>query len=87
MIIGLKNLTRLRVRLSHLCAHKYQHNFSDTITQFYSCQNNKPETVEHYLLHCPTYSHIRSELFEKLRQIISLLVLVSSFPYTSNMLR
>ena len=50
----------------------------NTITQFCSCQNNKPETVEHYLLHCPTYSYIRYEFFEKLRLIISLLTFVSS---------
>ena len=68
--IGLKYLTRLRVGLSHLRAHKYQHKFSDTTTHFCSCPNNESETVEHYLLHCPSYSLIRSELFEKLRQII-----------------
>ena len=76
--VDLKYLTRLRVGLSHLRVHKYQYNFSDTNTQFCSCQNNKPETVEHYLLHCSTYSHIRSELFQKLRQIISLVTFVFS---------
>ena len=50
--IGLKYLTRLRVGLSHLRAHKYHHNFSDTTSKFCSCQDNQSETVEHYLLSC-----------------------------------
>ena len=83
--VGLKYLTRLRVGLSHLHAHKFKHNFKDTISKFYSCQDNLSETVEHYLLHCPIYSLIRSELFGKLRLIISLLTLTSS-SYTCNLL-
>ena len=50
--IGIKYLTRLRVGLSHLRAHKFAHNFNDTS----SCMNNKAETVEHFLLFCPAYS-------------------------------
>ena len=85
--LGLKYLTRLRVGLSHLRAYKYQHNFKDTTSQFCSCQNNKSETVEHYLLYCPIYSLMRmiSELFEILRQIVSLLTLTSP-SYTCNLL-
>ena len=82
---GLKYLTRLRVGLSHLLAHKSAHNFLDTTTNLCSCQNNQPETVEHYLLFCPSYLLIRSELFEKLSQIISLLTLISP-SYTCNLL-
>ena len=76
--VGIKYLTRLRVGLSHLRAHKYQHNFVDTTTQCCSCANNVSETIEHYLLYCPNYSLIRSELFEKLRLFISLLILTST---------
>ena len=73
---GLKYLTRLRVGLSHLCVHKYNHNFNDTPSNFCSC-SNVPESVEHFLLYCPLYNNIRSELFENLRQIISLVTLTS----------
>ena len=83
--VGIKYFTRLRVGLSHLRAHKYQHNFADTTTQCCSCANNVSETIEHYLLYCPNYSLIRSELFEKLRLIISLLILTST-SYTCDLL-
>ena len=48
--IGIKYLTRIRVRLSHLRAHKFAHNFNDTNSKFCSCMNNKAETVEHFAL-------------------------------------
>ena len=83
--VGIKYLTRLQVGLSHLRAHKYQHNFVDTTTQCCSCANNVSETIEHYLLYCPNYSLIRSELFEKLRLIVSLLILTST-SYTCDLL-
>ena len=83
--VGLKYLTRLRVGLSHLRLHKYLHKFKDTVSKFCSCSNSTPETVEHYLLHCPSYNVIRSDLFEKLKQIISLTTLISS-SYTCNLL-
>ena len=76
-LVGLKYLTRLRVGLSHLRAHKYQHNVSDTTTKFCSCSNNVPQTTEHYLLYCPTYPLIRSVLFGQLMHYISLLTLTS----------
>ena len=82
--VGIKYPTRLRVGLSHLRAHKYQHNFVDTTTQCCSCANNVSETIEHYLF-CPNYSLMRSELFEKLRSIISLLILTST-SYTCDLL-
>ena len=83
--IGLKYLTRLRVGLSHLRAHKYQHNFSDTDTKYCTCGYNIAETVEHFLLFCPLHSHIRSELFGKLKMVISLLIFTSPF-FTCNLL-
>ena len=57
----------------------------DTTTQCCSCANNVSETIEHYLLYCPNYSLIRSELFEKLRLIISLLISTST-SYTCDLL-
>ena len=33
----IKYLTRLRLGLSHLCKHKFKHNFQDTVNPFCSC--------------------------------------------------
>ena len=83
--IGLKLLSRLRVGLSHLRSHKYQHRFDDTLSDTCTCFTNKSETVDHFLFHCPKYALLRSELFEKLRKIISLVTLVSPL-YFRNLL-
>ena len=83
--VGLKYLNRLRVGLSHLRSHKFRLNFKDTPSESCSYCNNTPETTEHYLLHCPFYHLIRSELFGKLRQIIGLPTLISA-SYTCNLL-
>ena len=64
---GLKLLTRLRVGLSHLRAHKFHHNFNDTLDPFCLCGNKLLETVEHFLLHCPMHSGPRKLLFDDLR--------------------
>ena len=69
---GIKYLTRLRVGLSHLRAHKYHHNFRDMVNPLCSCDNNDIESTEHYLLHCPTYLNIRHVLFERLRKLLVL---------------
>ena len=47
--VGFEYLVCLRVALSHLQPDTYQHNFSDTVAKFYSCQENESEIVEHYL--------------------------------------
>ena len=59
----------------------YRHHFKDTETDICSCSQNTPETVEHFLLFCPQYNLIRSQLFEKLKKVISLATLISpSYP-------
>ena len=64
---GLKLLTRLSLRFSHLREHKFRHNFHDTIKPFCLCTTNDIETNEHFLLHCPNYSTQRLILFDNLR--------------------
>ena len=59
---GLKLLTRLRLRLSHLNEHKFRHNFRDTLNPLCTC-NLEPETNSHFLLHCPHYATQRQTLF------------------------
>ena len=55
------------------------------ISPICSCKENQSETVEHYLLWCPIYSLKISELFKKLRLIITLLTF-NSPTYTCNLL-
>ena len=50
----IKLIARLRLGLSHLCEHKFRHNFQDTLNPICSCGDDI-ETTIHYLLHCPNY--------------------------------
>ena len=83
--IGTKLLTRLRVGLSHLRAHKFSHNFQDTFHPFCPCSFHEKETVEHYLLYCPSHITSREVLFETLNKYISLVTLVNP-KYTCELL-
>ena len=49
---GIKLLTRLRLGLSHLCCHKFKHNFFDTINPLCSCGSDIQTTL-HFFLYCP----------------------------------
>ena len=60
---GLKLLTRLRVEFSHLREHKFRHNFQDTLNPLCSC-SLEPESVNHFLLHCPFYTNQRKILLD-----------------------
>ena len=66
---GLKLLTRLRLGLSHLCEHKFRHNFRDTINPLCPC-NGEPETTDHYLLRCHLFSSHRNTLLVTLNKIV-----------------
>ena len=66
--LGVKLLTRLRVRFSHLNEHKFRHGFTDTINPMCVC-GTETETTEHFLLRCQFYSTQRLELFEKLEKV------------------
>ena len=66
---GIKLLTRLRLGLSHLNEHKFNHNFDDCVNPFCSC-SFKPESTLHFFLHCHRYNAIRSiTLFEDLNSV------------------
>ena len=62
---GIKLLTRLRLGLSHLNKHKFNHGFLDTVNPMCSC-NTEDETVTHYLLRCPNYTQQRMHLMNKI---------------------
>ena len=57
---GLSHLTQLRVGLSKLNFHKFQHNFRDTINPM--CPSNDGiEDTQHFLLLCPSFSVQRTD--------------------------
>ena len=62
---GIKLLTRLRLGLSHLNKHKFNHGFLDTVNPMCSC-NTEDETVTRYLLHCPNYTQQRMHLMNRI---------------------
>ena len=64
--VGLKLLTRLRLNLSHLCEHKFKHNFQDTVNPLCSLES---ESVTHFLLHCHFYTNQWKTLFDSLHDI------------------
>ena len=64
--VRLKLLTRLRLGLSHLNQHKFNHNFQDCLNPLCSC-SLKLESVCHFFLHCHYYSSIRSTLLNELQ--------------------
>ena len=65
---GIKLLTRLRLGLSHLNEHKFNHNFDDCVNPFCTC-NLEPESTSHFFLHCHHYNTIRSILFKDLNSV------------------
>ena len=65
---GIKLLTRLRLGLSHLNKHKFDHGFLDTINPMCSC-NAKEETATLFLLRCPNLTQLRMHLMNELNGI------------------
>ena len=66
--LGLKLLVRLRVGLSHLREHKFNHNFQDTLNPLCSC-NIETESTSHYLLRCHFFDAYRKTFFDSLNNI------------------
>ena len=65
---GIKLLTRLRLGLSHLRAHKFRHCFQDTVNPLCDCGNDT-ETTTHFFLHCPSFHSPRQILLNNIRNI------------------
>ena len=65
---GLKLLTRLRLGLSHLNNHKFNHNFRDCINPLCSCCLSLENSV-HFFLHCHHFSLQRQTLMRNIKSI------------------
>ena len=67
--VGLKLLTRIRLRLSHLNEHKFRHNFPNHLNPLCSCSLEIEDTT-HYPLHCQHFSNHRYDLVNSVKSII-----------------
>ena len=67
--MGLKLLTRLRLGLSHLNEHRFNHNFQSCINPLYSCIL-AIESTTHILLHCHHFSNICSTLLNSINKVL-----------------
>ena len=66
--LGVKYLTRLRLDLSHLNGHRFNHNFHDYINPLCSCGNDT-ESNPHFFRHCRHFTSLRAELMNNLKMI------------------
>ena len=76
--VGIKLLTRLRVGFSHLREHKFRHNFQDSLNPLCSCGQDA-ETTTHFFLHCNIYSSERKTLLDKIKKLITPLLVKAIF--------
>ena len=66
--IGLKYITRLRLGLSHLNEHRFNHNFENCLSPKCICSSENESTL-HFFLHSHYYISIRKALFEEVKAI------------------
>ena len=66
--VGLKYLTCLRLELSHLNEHRFNHNFQDCINPLCSC-SLEPESNSYFFFDCHHYTILRTDLMNSLKQI------------------
>ena len=69
-IIGIKRLFQLRLSLSPLKKHKFDHKFSDTLSNVCEC-GTAPEDSLHFFLICPLFSAQRASLIELISNTLS----------------
>ena len=63
---GIKFLARLRLGLSDLREHQFNHSFQDSLNPLCKC-SAEVESTSHFLLHCPIYNNDRSSLLSTIR--------------------
>ena len=69
---GIKLVTRLRLRLSHLRENKFKHSFQDTLNPICSCGLDT-ETTSHYFLHSLLFHAERCTLLNNINEIDSVI--------------
>ena len=66
--LGIHLLTRLRLGLSHLNKHRFNHNFDNCINPLCTC-TLEIESTTHFFLHCHFNKNIRKTLLDELNEI------------------
>ena len=66
--LGLKLITILRLGLSHLNEHRFNHNFNNCINPLCTCSLDIESTV-HFFLHCNYYNSVRTSLLNYLNSV------------------
>ena len=62
---GVRLLSRLRLKFSHLNEHKRRHNFKDALSPMCDC-GSETEKTDHFFLHCPFFAINRQKLLNAL---------------------
>ena len=62
---GVKLLSRLRLKFSHLNEHKFRHNFKDPLSPMCNC-GSETETTDHFLLRFLFFAINRQKLLNNL---------------------
>ena len=83
--IGLKLLTRLKLGLSYLNEHRFNHNFQNCINPLYTC-SLEVESIAHFFSHCQHYHNIRAKLLNSLAVIDTNLLKLSEEELTKVLL-
>ena len=63
--VGVKLLSKLRVKFSHLNEHKFRHNFKDALSPMCDC-GSETETTGHFFLRCPFFAEDTQKLLNSL---------------------
>ena len=74
--VKLKLLTKLRLCLSDLNKHRFNHSFLSCINPLCSC-SLAIELITHFLLHCHHFSHIRSTLLNSVNEVLGSITNIS----------
>ena len=83
--LGIKLLTRLRLGLSHLREHKFNHNFQDTINPLCPC-SLESESTTHFFLRCQNFTDLRKCLMNELIKIDSCILTLDEKSFTKLLL-
>ena len=59
--VGVKLLSRLRLKFSHLNQHKFRQKFKDAPSPVYDC-GSETETTDHLFLHCQFFAENKNKL-------------------------
>ena len=65
---GVKLLSRLRLKFSHLNEHKFRHNFKDALSPMCDC-GSETERTDHFFLRCTFLAINRQKLLNDLLKI------------------